>query len=134
MALCLIVLALVLAAGELKATSEKSIALSYVAARYGMTLESCRDEAHVTTDILPEWAQVWDHDFDANRREIGCAIVCDAIATTVTDLLGNCEKQNLQVTDDCSRTINTFVCFKAEAMKAGIAPYVALIKDVMNEI
>ncbi|XP_063626343.1 general odorant-binding protein 2-like [Cydia splendana] len=162
MALYWIVLALILAAGEMEATSDKSITMSRVAGKFGKTLDGCRDEAKLTSDIMEGWEQAWDQDFDVDRREIGCAIICmsnkfsllqddntvqhdsladylksfdngDALAATAADLYTDCEKENGHIDDDCSRTAKMFACFRIGAKKAGITPYVDLIKDVIEE-
>ncbi|XP_063386150.1 general odorant-binding protein 2-like [Cydia fagiglandana] len=156
MALCWIVVAVILAAAEImEATSDKSITMSRVAGKFGKTLEGGRDEVRTVF-------QAWNQDFDVDRREIGCAIICmsnkfsllqddnhvqhdsladylksfdngDALAATAADLYKNCEEENGHIDDDCSRIAKLFACFKTEAKRAGIAPYVDLIKDVLNE-
>ncbi|XP_063386110.1 general odorant-binding protein 2-like [Cydia fagiglandana] len=146
----------------MEATSDQSITMSRIAGKFGKTLDGCRDEAKLTSDIMKGWEQVWDQDFDVDRREIGCAILCmfgkfsllkddnnvqqdsladylksfdndDALAAKSIDIYKVCEKENEHVDDDCSRAVKMFACFRTEAKKAGIAAYVDLIKDVMNE-
>ncbi|XP_063626336.1 general odorant-binding protein 2-like [Cydia splendana] len=146
----------------MEATSEKSIAMSRVAGKFIKAMEGCRDEAKLTTDIMKRMEQTWDFDFDVDRREIGCAIICasnqfsileddnhvkydsltdylksiengDVLAATATDLYTDCEKQNEHVDDDCSRAAKMFACFRTEAKKAGFVPYVDLIKDLLEE-
>ncbi|XP_063366999.1 general odorant-binding protein 2-like [Cydia amplana] len=162
MALYWVVLALVLAAAEMDASSEKSIVMSRVAGKFGKTLEECRDEAKLTSDIIKGWEEVWNNDIDVDRREIGCAIICmsnkfsllqddnhvqhdtlsdylktldngDAVAATVADLYIDCQKKNGHIDDDCSRTAKMFACFRDEAKTVGITPYVDLIKDLIQE-
>ncbi|XP_061723521.1 general odorant-binding protein 2-like [Cydia pomonella] len=162
MALYWIVLALVLAAGEMEATSEQSILTSRIAAIIGKDFESCRDEAQLTPEIMQEWAQIWDYDYEL-QREVGCAIFCvarqasllldnnlvdedkllDVVKTFIidedfahktVDLYMNCEKKYKDIEDNCSRVTKTFGCYRADVKEAGFAPYVGLIQDAMKEI
>ncbi|XP_063367000.1 general odorant-binding protein 2-like [Cydia amplana] len=162
MALYWVVFALVLAAAEMDASSDESIVMSRVTGKFGKTLEGCRDEAKLTSDTIKGWEEVWDYDIDVDRREIGWAIICmshkfsllqddnhvqhdnlldylktfdngDAVAATVTNLFLDCQKKHGHINDDCSRTAKLLVCFREEAKTVGIAPYVDLVKDVIQE-
>ncbi|XP_063386277.1 general odorant-binding protein 2-like [Cydia fagiglandana] len=145
----------------MEAASDQSIAMSRIAGKFIKAMEGCRDEAKLTTDIIQGMEQTWDFDFDVDRREIGCAIICasnqfsilednnhvkydsltdylksiengDVLAATATELYTECEKIN-DVDDDCSRAAKMFACFRIEAKKAGFVPYVDLIKDLLEE-
>ncbi|XP_063365095.1 general odorant-binding protein 2-like [Cydia amplana] len=164
MALCWVVLALFLAAGEMEATSEESIIMSRITADIGKGFESCREETQLSPEIMKEWYQLWDYDFEvAVHREIGCTIICMGsknllldndnrvdgkimlnylrtfdngghLASKVAELYQNCDKQHKDIEDVCSRVIKSFACFKIDVKKAGIAPYAAMIEDMLEEL
>nr|AHZ63796.1 odorant-binding protein 3 [Grapholita molesta] len=162
MALILMVLALLLGAGEMEAASEQSITMSHVNAHFGKTLEMCREEANISREIMEEWHHVWDDNFEIVHREIGCVLICmshkfsllqddhrmhhnsmhdyirsfengDNLSAMVVELFHGCEKQFEDIADDCSRVTKVMACFKVAAKEADIAPEVTLIEAVLEK-
>ncbi|XP_059047176.1 general odorant-binding protein 2-like [Achroia grisella] len=135
--------------------------MSHVTAHYGKTLEECRQESGLTTEIMEEFKHFWSDNFEIVHRELGCAMICmsnkfsllkedtrihhdnmndyvksfpngDVLAAKMVELIHNCEKKYDDVEDDCTRVMKTAACFRNDARKEGIAPEVAMIEAVME--
>ncbi|XP_014368562.2 general odorant-binding protein 2 [Papilio machaon] len=70
-----VLVGLALAAAPAAATAE---IMSHVTAHFGQTLEECREESGLTTDMMAAFAHYWSEDFGKATvpREFGCALIC----------------------------------------------------------
>nr|AOG12862.1 general odorant binding protein [Eogystia hippophaecolus] len=136
--------------------------MSHVTAHFGKSLDECREESGLSSEIMEEFKHFWSEDFEVVHRELGCAIICmsnkfsllkddtrmhhmnmddyiksfpkgDILSAKMVELIHNCEKQYDDIKDDCSRVVKVAACFKVDAKKEGIAPEVTMIEAVMEQ-
>ncbi|XP_048001779.1 general odorant-binding protein 2-like [Leguminivora glycinivorella] len=160
MALYWVVLGLVLVA-ELEAASHHGVSQSRLLAAIGKSMDMCREESKLTTDMLQDWSKIWEKDFEVKHREFGCTLKCMAknlavledgamhdgklsgfmsnihddedMTSKSTNLILNCHNQAADIDDECDRFAQTFRCYKAGLDTAGHTPYAELIRDLLNE-
>nr|AVJ51939.1 odorant binding protein 2 [Depressaria falkovitshi] len=154
-----VILAVVAAAAGVRGDAE---VMSHVTAHFGRTLEECREESGLTTDLMEEFKHFWREDFDVVHRELGCAIICmsgkfelmhddakmhhqnmhdyiksfpkgEILSAKMVEMIHNCEKKFEDITDECDRVVKTAACFKVDAKAAGIAPEMTMIEAVLEK-
>nr|AYP30821.1 OBP22 [Corythucha ciliata] len=157
--LCLLASLLVLHTGP---AAGDALVMSHVTAHFGKTLEECREESGLSSDIMEEFHHFWNEEFEVVHRELGCAIICmsnkfsllkedqrmhhmnmhdyiksfpngEILSELMVDMIHNCEKPNDDIEDDCVRVVKTAACFKEESKKKGIAPEMAMIEAVLEK-
>ncbi|XP_063625245.1 general odorant-binding protein 2-like, partial [Cydia splendana] len=122
------VLAVFLAADEMEATSEESIIMSRIAATIGKTFESCREETQLTPEIMKEWHQMWDYDFDVGaHREIGCTVIFMGHKNSLLD------DDNTVHGDRMLDYIRTYENDRLQEGCPGVLAYAAMINDMLEE-
>ncbi|XP_013195990.2 general odorant-binding protein 2 [Amyelois transitella] len=160
MLVCYFVVCLVMASfGGVRGSAE---VMSHVTAHFGKALEECREESGLKTEVMEEFKHFWSADFEVVDRELGCAIICmsnkfsllqedtrihhvnmdeyiksfpngEVLSQRMVQMIHNCEKHYDDIADECDRVVKVSACFKADAIKEGIAPEVAMIESVMEK-
>nr|UDM59722.1 putative pheromone binding protein 2 [Corcyra cephalonica] len=127
-------------------------------------LDVCKQELNSTENIVGDLYHYWKQDYELLNRDTGCVILCmskklnlvdpsgrlhhgntqefalqhgagEDVASKLVTMLHECEKQFLDVTDDCARTLEIAKCFRTDIRKLNWTPKVdVILTEVLTDI
>ncbi|KAM3959415.1 pheromone binding protein 3 [Aphomia sociella] len=152
---------LIVAVRDAELSSE---AMRHISSGFLKALDVCKQELDHSEHIISDLYHYWKQEYELLNRDTGCVILCmskklnlvdpsgklhhgntqefamqhgagEDVATKLVTMLHECEKQFLDVADDCSRILEVAKCFRTDIQKLDWAPNIdVIVTEVLVDI